>query len=1068
MKPISIGLIVVFYLLESGLSSSSNPISYKNIFNIKTPLGIQPIEIYVSVSGNDESGKGTMGNPFRTIQKAINNSQNGDVVIVLPGRYTGYGNTNLDPEGKKIEIRSQDPLDSACLNNTIIDAEGKGLIIRFLKNEGKGTIFNGFSLICGDTNIHIMKGVPGFFEFSEKALPEIKNIKIAAENKKEAENPFSKIESKGTDCYIDPFLSPVKTTDYYGSGDVDKDGKVDQNDINAIDQIIKKKSPPNIRCDIDGNSIIDENDAGLLLSYIKDNVPLPSFWDGISDRTKKNIWIDKMLSIDKTNENIYSKYYYVCDDFSKELYIHFRYILSDLFDPGLYPLNVVFNGGQTIYNLPIYYVDISSRGFSHRINAILVGDNPLSFNDWRFIEPQNDATVIPGSWDMPFTSNVSIWFFENPSAEVVDSKRVIDFYVDEQGTTLQYYDTCLLMAKSPSASFDPINTDYQWYPEIILSDSTFVLYEQTRDDMSRISDIHIRNNDGKSKPITLLSENSFLLDSYQESDSVVHLLFTSRLTKYPGVYYGKYSLKTNILSDTKRISSSSSRIASSGKLIVSGDQVYAFWFVNYFTHSGEMPSPGYYWNKSDSDNWGSEALLYSVHETAYNLISNGPSSFPYTMDAVLLNNGNVLVAVQSLERDYFKDIVFLHYNGAIWTSTKLDKPIEHVHAIRDLDLVYDSKNVLHLIYTNPGKYTYPPVNTGIHPSLCYQNSKDDGNNWSDVRIIEYSDKNSERIYCNPQLIFDNNRLLLTYLNMEQPSRIFYRFFENNLWQSPDSIILSDGSYAYFPQVRYLNPGNLLFVWSNSSIGKVELRDTIIGCGFSKPGIISGDISICLGQESSTYIVPEIANATYYTWSLPNGSIGFSKSNSITVTYSDSATSGKISVKGENTCGISPLSTLPVSINKKPVTPVITQKDNILYSDASMGNQWFDDNGLIINATDQTYTVTLSGNYYVIVTHSGCMSDASEKVTVNITGVRQDKDVSIINVYPNPVINELIIEMTGNNKPVNFEIFNSSGEIIFRDTMIEKYTVQTRIMIPGLYIIKFDNGKTLEFRKIIKD
>ena len=187
-----------------------------------------------------------------------------------------------------------------------------------------------------------------------------------------------------------------------------------------------------------------------------------------------------------------------------------------------------------------------------------------------------------------------------------------------------------------------------------------------------------------------------------------------------------------------------------------------------------------------------------------------------------------------------------------------------------------------------------------------------------------------------------------------------------------------------------------------------------------------------------------------------------------VTFSDSATSGNISVKGENTCGTSPLSTLPVRIIKKPVTPIITQKDNILYSDASEGNQWFDENGLIINATAQAYTVNLSGNYYVIVTHSGCESDASEKIVVYITGVKQGKKVSVINVYPNPVINELKLEMKENNKPVNFEIFNSSGEIIFRDTMIEKYTVQTRFMLPGFYIIKFDNGKTLEFRKIIKD
>jgi hypothetical protein len=35
--------------------------------------------------------------------------------------------------------------------------------------------------------------------------------------------------------------------------------------------------------------------------------------------------------------------------------------------------------------------------FGHAINAVLVGDNPLNFDDWRFIEPQTDESVSPAS-----------------------------------------------------------------------------------------------------------------------------------------------------------------------------------------------------------------------------------------------------------------------------------------------------------------------------------------------------------------------------------------------------------------------------------------------------------------------------------------------------------------------------------------------------------------------------------------------------------------------------------------------------------------------------------------------
>ncbi|MCC6768338.1 MAG: beta-glycosidase, partial [Bacteroidia bacterium] len=67
------------------------------------------------------------------------------------------------------------------------------------------------------------------------------------------------------------------------------------------------------------------------------------------------------------------------------------------------------------------------------------------------------------------------------------------------------------------------------------------------------------------------------------------------------------------------------------------------------------------------------------------------------------------------------------------------------------------------------------------------------------------------------------------------------------------------------------------------------------------GVISGSSIVCQGQNAVAYTVPAISNATSYVWTLPNGANGTSTTNSISVDYSSSATSGNITVKGINSC-----------------------------------------------------------------------------------------------------------------------------------------------------------------------
>ncbi|MCX5636851.1 MAG: hypothetical protein NTX52_04040 [Planctomycetota bacterium] len=61
---------------------------------------------------------------YPTIQAAIDDANDGDTIIVQPGRYTGSGNRDIEFKGKAITVRSIDPNDPNIVAATIIDCNG--------------------------------------------------------------------------------------------------------------------------------------------------------------------------------------------------------------------------------------------------------------------------------------------------------------------------------------------------------------------------------------------------------------------------------------------------------------------------------------------------------------------------------------------------------------------------------------------------------------------------------------------------------------------------------------------------------------------------------------------------------------------------------------------------------------------------------------------------------------------------------------------------------------------------------------------------------------------------------
>ena len=116
---------------------------------------------------------------------------------------------------------------------------------------------------------------------------------------------------------------------------------------------------------------------------------------------------------------------------------------------------------------------------------------------------------------------------------------------------------------------------------------------------------------------------------------------------------------------------------------------------------------------------------------------------------------------------------------------------------------------------------------------------------------------------------------------------------------------------------------------------------------SLPGSISGAASVCQSQTGVAYSVPTVLNATSYMWEYSgSGATITGSGRSVTIAFSNTATSGNLTVKGVNDCGQGDASVLfAIVVNPLPGQPglidgipeVCQGMNNINYSVASISN-----------------------------------------------------------------------------------------------------------------------------------
>ena len=127
--------------------------------------------IFVDANSPYDPGSGTSTEPFRRIQDAINAAEDGDIIKIRPGIYSGEGNYDLDPSGKGITICSIEPEDANIVASTIIDPNREGRGFFFQSGEDGNCVVWGLTIQDG-------YGGKGGGIFCEDSSPTINNCTI--------------------------------------------------------------------------------------------------------------------------------------------------------------------------------------------------------------------------------------------------------------------------------------------------------------------------------------------------------------------------------------------------------------------------------------------------------------------------------------------------------------------------------------------------------------------------------------------------------------------------------------------------------------------------------------------------------------------------------------------------------------------------------------------------------------------------------------------------------------------------------------------------------------------------
>jgi hypothetical protein len=296
------------------------------------------------------------------------------------------------------------------------------------------------------------------------------------------------------------------------------------------------------------------------------------------------------------------------------------------------------------------------------------------------------------------------------------------------------------------------------------------------------------------------------------------------------------------------------------------------------------------------------------------------------------------------------------------------------------------------------------------------------------------------------------------------------------WTPPSgvTVVTGQGTNSITVNVATSYNGGSLCVTASSVCGASTAPKckTLTSQKPGTPGNIVGEKNGVCGQ-TITYSIPLVTNATSYTWTLPAGASlsGPNGSNTISVAFSGTFTSGSLCVTANNNCMSG--NSRCITVNGIPAKPVAVTgpatvcagSQGINFSTGSVFNAttytWTVPSGSVIVSGQGTTSITVNmgttpGNVTVKAGNAcGKSGTLTYAVTINcrLAG-NADHNSSALKIYPNPVNSVLTLE-TDNLIPGNYtiEILDLAGRTVY----LKEFSVTSSYHLSDINVSNFDSG-----------
>jgi hypothetical protein len=296
---------------------------------------------------------------------------------------------------------------------------------------------------------------------------------------------------------------------------------------------------------------------------------------------------------------------------------------------------------------------------------------------------------------------------------------------------------------------------------------------------------------------------------------------------------------------------------------------------------------------------------------------------------------------------------------------------------------------------------------------------------------------------------------------------------NYTWTVSPGGTITSGQGTNVVQVIWNSPGQKWITVNYGSTHCAELTPTQFNITVQplpgQAGTISGPDTVCAGDHNVVYSTPMITGTDYYVWTLPAGAtiISGAGTNHISVDFANDASSGNVTVYGNNLCGNGIISSSALTVNPVPLDPVITLIGFTLYSNAPEGNQWYLDGIPIPGATLSTLIATQTGHYWDVVTLYNCMSDTSNHVFILLEGFGNSSEHQF-NVFPNPTNNKITISTDNKfQNEYNVDIYTVAGDLVMSTKFNrDRFEFDISTLKKGIYMMKIRTGNDTFNKKLI--